>query len=63
MLFSNVAPGPEADAIIVRDYPWGVCLLGEYSKVLHASLAVVSGERLMITAYCAGPVLRTTGVL
>ena len=29
-------------------YAWGAVLLGKYDKVLHASLAVARGERLVV---------------
>lgn len=43
-------------------------LAGEYSKVMHASLAVreresgMTGKRLVVTAYCGAPILRKAGV-
>ena len=62
VLFSN-AHGSEGCAVIVKEHPWGVVLLGEYSNVLHASLAVECGERFVVTAYCGGPILRNLGAL
>ena len=57
VILSN-ADGEDGCAVVVRDYKWGVVIAGEYSKVLHASASVRSGERLAITAYCGAQILR-----
>ena len=62
MIVSN-QEGPHSAAVIVKDYAWGVVIMGEYARVLHASLGVQAGARLCITCYCGAPILRYHGVL
>ena len=62
IIVSN-AEGDHGAAVIVKDYAWGVIIIGEYARVLHASLAVQAGTRLCITCYCGAPILRYHGEL
>lgn len=50
-------------ALIIRDSRWGILVVGDYARVMHASLSVRAGRRLVITGYCGGPILRNYGVL
>ena len=56
ILFSN-ACGAQACAVVIAECPSCLVLLGEYAHVLHASMAVLQGERLMVTAYCGAPLV------
>lgn len=67
VVLSN-SEGEQGCALIVKDCGWGVMLAGEYSKVMHASCQVLKyasckADRLVMTAYCGGPVLRTEKVI
>ena len=59
------ALGDESCCVVIKDTIFGVILVGEYSKVLHASAAVrsVGAARLCVTGYCGGPILRKTGAI
>eukprot|EP00965_Chrysotila_dentata_P172170 5681551-Pleurochrysis_carterae.AAC.1 len=44
-------------AIILKDHPGGAVAMGSYCRILHANLASLSGERLMMAAYASEDVL------
>lgn len=47
----------QSRCLIVRDCAEGVVLLGDYRRVLHANAATSKGRRLIVTAYCAKPIV------
>ena len=39
------------DAVVVRDSPLGLIIIGDYSRILHGNMATPKGTRFLINLY------------
>ena len=47
-----------SSAVLVRDTPYGLLIIGDYGRVLHGNLATYAGSRFIVNMYCAKEVCK-----
>ena len=47
-----------SSAVVVRDTPLGLLILGDYSRSLHANMMVVRGARFIVNMYCSSELVK-----